>query len=132
MFDVPTALWTVLDSTLVSSQFFQSIECFVQRGPPTGGAVKNAPGTFRRRSRAGQQIGRNRVVNVGEITAGFAIPKNRGLFPAQHLHTEFGENAGVSRRRILPWSENIEVAQADSFEAIATVERNHVKLARQL
>src|SRR5713101_5468747 len=132
MFNVPTALRTVLDGTLVPSQFFQSIKSFVQRVPPTGGAVKNAPGTFRRRSRAGQQIGRDRVVDVGEITAGFSIPKDRGLIPAQQLHTEFGEYSGVFRRWILPWPENIEVAQADGFEAIATVERHHVKFARQL
>src|SRR5260370_17717033 len=56
----------------------------------------------------------------------------RSLFPAQHLHTEFGEYSGVFRRWILPWPENIEVAQADGFEAIAPVERHHVKLASQL
>src|SRR5271157_716309 len=100
MFDVPTPLRTVLDRTLVSGQWLQGGERFIQRDPSAGGAVENAPGTLGRRGRAGQQIGRDRVVNVGEIAAGFAIAKNRGLFPMQHLHTEFGEYAGVWRRRI--------------------------------
>src|SRR5260370_16217642 len=57
MLDVPTALRTVLDAALVASQFFQSVESLIQCDPPSCGAVKNTPGTLRRRSRAGQQIG---------------------------------------------------------------------------
>src|SRR5258708_34140176 len=117
MLDVSTALRTVLDAPLEASQLFQSGESLIQCGPLAGGAVKNAPGTLRRWSRTGQQVGGNSIVNVGEIAAGFAIAKNRRLFPAQHLHTEFGEHSGIFRRRILPWPENIEVPQADGFEA---------------
>src|SRR5258707_10607430 len=92
MFDVATSLWTVLDAPLVVSQFFQSCESLIQCGPLGGGAVKNSPGTLRRRGRAGQEIGGNGIVDIGEIAAGFAIAKNRRLFPAQHLPTEFDKH----------------------------------------
>src|ERR1035441_7205676 len=132
MFDVPTTLWSVLDGASVSSQFLQSVESFIQGGALSGGAIKNAAGTLRRRRRTGERVGRHGVVDIGEIAAGFAVAKNRRLFPTQHLHAEFRKYARVCRRRILPWPENIEVPQTDSFEAVATVERHHVKLARQL
>src|ERR1035441_1916876 len=132
MFDVPTTLWSVLDGASVSSQFLQSVESLIQGGTLYGCAIKHAPGTIRRRGRTGEQVGRHGVVDIGEIAAGFALAKNRGLFSLQHLHTELGKNAIVCRRRILPWPENIEVPQTDSFEAGATVEGHHVKLARQL
>src|SRR5271157_4069728 len=49
MFDVSTTLCTVLDGALVSGQLLQSGESLIQRCPLASGAVKNTPGTLRRR-----------------------------------------------------------------------------------
>src|SRR6266853_6690255 len=97
----------------------------------SGSTIKHAPSALRSRCGTSQQIRRDCVVDVGKVAASFAVAINCRLIPAQHLHNEFGEHTGVWRRRILPRSENIEIAKTYGFQAVAAVERNHVKLASQ-
>jgi len=81
--------------------------------------IEYFPCHLRRRSFAGQQVGIDGIVDVGEVPALLAVAKHRGLLPAQHQGDELCQHARVGRRRILPRTKNIEVAQRHGFQSIA-------------
>src|ERR1700735_1434436 len=91
MLDIAFTLGSILYGAFVAGQFFQGSESFIDGSASSGGAVKNATGTLRSGGGAGQQIGRDGIIDVRKIAAGCAIAKNYGLLSAQHLHAESGK-----------------------------------------
>src|ERR1700730_4404202 len=95
MLDVAAALLAIVGRPRIRGQSLKKFEGFVERDSPAGRDVEYFPRYLRPRSFAGQQIGLNRIVDVGEIPALLAIPKHGRLRAAQHLRDELCQYAGV-------------------------------------
>ena len=119
--NISGALGAVFHVAVVSDQFLQNQESLVQISPPAGGHVDYFSRDLAGFGPAGQQICRDDIFDVGEIAALLAVAKNGGLFPAQHLSDEFGQNTRVRRSRILPRAKHVEISQANSLQAVTTV-----------
>ena len=132
MLDVPAPLRTVLDRALVARQFLQCLERFIERDPPAGGAVKNTPGTLRRRSRAGQQVGRDDVVDIREIPPLVAGAEDGGPCSLKHMLDEFRQHPAIRRVGSLPRPEDVEIAQTDGLQPIHLPIAAHVIFAGKL
>src|ERR1700746_3989485 len=115
---IAAALWAVFGFSSVGGEGLQRLERFVQRDSAGSGNVEDLPGCFGSWGIAGEQIGLDGVVDVGEVTALFAVPENGRLLAVQHLRDELRQHARVGRRRILSGAKNVEVAQGYGFESI--------------
>ena len=67
------------------------------------------------------KVGLNHVLDVGEIAALSAVAENGRLFSVQHLSDELGQHTRVGRSWVLARAEDIEVSQADRFQAITLI-----------
>jgi hypothetical protein len=72
------------------------------------------------------------VVDVGEIAALFAVTIDGRLLSSQHPSAEDRQYAGVVRCRILAGTEDVEVAEDYSFQAVDSREYTHVVFTGQL
>ena len=129
MFHVSGPFRRVLHLAVVADDLLQQAKSFIQINPLPYADVEHASRNFGCRRLAGEQIRLHRVVDVSEVAALGAVSENRRLFSTKHLGDEFSQHAGIWGIRILPRPKNIEVAQADGFQAVAAVKRRHVVLA---
>src|SRR5690606_8038893 len=72
------------------------------------------------------------VLDVNEVTRLLAVAEDGGALAAEHLAHKDGDHGRVLARRILPRAVDVEVAEADRFEAEALAERLAVVLAGDL
>lgn len=84
------------------------------------------------RAGCGQQIGLYSIVYEAEIPAGLAIAVNAYVLALNHGGGPFGNHRGVGAVRVLPGAEDVEVTQADGFEAVAAGEDVGVQLVHVL
>ena len=104
------------------------VECVA----PSGADVEDASGGDRTGREACEQVGADRVVDEVEVAAGEAVAEDGGRLASHHHGGELGDDAGVGRVGGLARAEDVEVSQADSFQAVGAVEGLDVVLARQL
>src|SRR5262249_51144301 len=127
---VPLAGRLVLRFEDPPADFPQGAYDFIEGGAPTGADVENFSGNVWRLT--GEQVGLDRVFNIGEIAGLLAIPEYDRLRFLEKRGAEVGEHAGVRRPRILPRPKNVEVAERNVFQAVAPTERLPVQLAHVL
>src|ERR1039458_7723884 len=111
MLDVAAAFRGIHGRTGVRREFLQEFESLIERDAASRRYIEYLAGHLPGGGLAGQKVGLDGIVDVGEIPALLAVPKHRRLLAAQHLRDELRQHARVRRRRILPWSKNVEVAQ---------------------
>ena len=70
----------------------------------------------------GQDIGLDRIVDVAEVPAGFAVAVDIDRLFVEHGGDPLGDYRRVGPFRVLAAAEDVEVAQADGFESVAAVE----------
>lgn len=70
----------------------------------------------------GQDIGLDRVVDVTEVPAGFAVAVDIYRLVVEHGGDPLGNYRRVGPFRVLAAAEDVEVAQADGFEIVAAGE----------
>src|SRR5580700_5129036 len=110
MLDVAATFGSIDGRAGIAGEFPQRLEGLIERDSPACRQVEHLAGHLRRGSLAGQEVDLDDIVDVGEITALLAVAKDRGLLPTEHVRDELRQHARVGRRRILPWTKNVEVA----------------------
>lgn len=78
---------------------------------------------------AGEEIGADGVVYEVEVATGEPVAEDGGCLASHHLVGELGDDAGIGRVGGLTGAEDVEVAEADAFEAVGTIEGLDVVLA---
>src|SRR5581483_9417072 len=111
MFHIASALRTELQLSTKSGDFLENGERFLQVRAAAGRHVEYASRGVLSRSPAGQQVGADGIVDVGEVAALLAVSEDGRRLAAQHLGDKFRQHARVRRRGILPRAKDIEVAK---------------------
>src|SRR6185437_16842959 len=96
----------------------QYLHCFIERDTPPGSHVEDSACNFGGKCGRRQEIARDHVIDVSEVTTLLAIPVDRGRLVAQHRRNEYCQNARILRGGILVRSEDIEVPERDGFKPV--------------
>src|SRR5262249_61980742 len=102
----------------------------VARSAPAGTHVEYLAAGIGRFAR--QQVGLYRVFDIREVAGLFAVAENDWLRLFQKRCAKFRQYPGIWRTGILSRPENIEVAQRDVLEAVATPEGLRIEFAHEL
>src|SRR5436309_457271 len=95
--DVSAAFRAILWLSVIVRQSLQQLEGFVECGTAAGCAVEDFSRYLLRGRLAGEEVCLNRIIDVGEVAALFAISKHGGLFVPKHERDELCQYAGVGR-----------------------------------
>ena len=101
---------------------------FVQRGAVAHGHVVNLVDGRGVGRGGGQQVGLHHVGNKAEIAAGFAVAIDVNGLALDHAGNPLGDDGCVGAIRVLAWTKDIEVAQADALHAVGFAEHVGVQL----
>jgi len=92
MLDVAAAFLAIENGAGERSKRLKQFERLIQRDPAARRDVEYFAGHLVRGSFAGQQVGFDRILDIGEIPALFAIAENCRLFSVEHLRDELRQH----------------------------------------
>src|SRR5690606_34681861 len=106
----------VLHPTLRQQRAADALEQLQQRVPVSYRHVVDARARFRGRE-CGEQARLDRVLDIGEVTAGLTVTVDDDLLAADHRGGPLRYHRRVGAFRVLAAAEDIEIAQPDAWEA---------------
>src|SRR5438477_10869089 len=113
MLHIPGSSGPILPISAVAGNVPQQLKSLVQIETLARSHVEDLSRHLPSRSFRRQQVGRDNIVNVGEITALGSIAEDGRLLAFQHQSDELRQHSRVGRTGVLPWAEDVEVAHAN-------------------
>src|SRR5262245_24596720 len=130
MLDIAAARIRVDGSNVVARDFVDLLQHRIDGDAVAACDVERLPGRSRRLAR--QKVGLDDVPDECEIARLQTVAVNRGTPALQHRGNEQSKDAAVLRCRILPWPEDIEVAQRHGLQTVSLRKDLAVHLAEKL
>ena len=112
----------------LDDELAQSTIKFVERHAPTRGDIVDLSDRCRIRHGCREQIGLHDVADVAEIAGCFAVAIDRDRRSAKHRIHPARNHGCVSTLGILTRAEDVEIAQANASQTVATVEHLGIQL----